>query len=548
MRLKVLFDSIIKLFPWFIAAVIVVAVISRFYKLGAIPAILNPDEASIAYNAYLLRETGTDEWGRRWPIILEAFGDQKPFVYPLLTTVAFSVFGYSDFAVRFWAAAAGTAVIFLTYKLSSLFLLSRRQSGIAAAVVALLPVFIFYSRVAFEAMIALALTMTVMVLLYKVRPKQHLYDGLAVILAGISYFTYNAPFLLIPLLVLPIPFLRGVKHWQKWLITLILMFGVWLICFVALQSFNQQKSQITIFSESTFIAEYIPYRSSFSGIWQTIFGNQYVFYLTKILRNYIASFDPSFLLYNTGGHPWHAVPDRGYVYVSIFAFGLLGIGVLLGRVLYNLIHVVIGLVHHRKVQQPILQWNDLLLLWVLVVSLFPASITVNAPHATRTLLFFIILSIVSIKGVKLIGYMLSKVASHPEITRILWMGFFTMILVWEAGQYLQFYFLQYKDSTKYQSILQPGYDDVLQQIEQDYPGEPVAVIDTRGFHYVLTAWYLQIPPQDFFNSVVKQNSDTINFRYGEQVSRYHFIKEENDRFNEQVLLYWNGHSWEVKEY
>jgi hypothetical protein len=46
--------------------------------LSIIPAGFNWDETAYAYNAFTLLNFGTDEFGVRWPLFLESFGDFKP--------------------------------------------------------------------------------------------------------------------------------------------------------------------------------------------------------------------------------------------------------------------------------------------------------------------------------------------------------------------------------------------------------------------------------------------------------------------------------------
>jgi len=47
------------------------------------PPGLNWDEASVGYNAYTLSQTGRDEFGKPWPIYMEAFGEYKIGLYSM---------------------------------------------------------------------------------------------------------------------------------------------------------------------------------------------------------------------------------------------------------------------------------------------------------------------------------------------------------------------------------------------------------------------------------------------------------------------------------
>ncbi|MDO8610433.1 MAG: hypothetical protein Q7R95_07830, partial [bacterium] len=61
--------------------IILLAGFLRLYKLGEVPGSLDWDEASIGWNAYSLLKTGTDEYGKAWPVSIRSFNDYKPPMY-----------------------------------------------------------------------------------------------------------------------------------------------------------------------------------------------------------------------------------------------------------------------------------------------------------------------------------------------------------------------------------------------------------------------------------------------------------------------------------
>src|SRR3990172_4288765 len=99
-------------------AIIILAVVLRFYRLGTTPPSLYWDEASLGYNAYSILTTGRDEHGEFLPIArFIAFGDYKPPGYIYATVPSIALFGLNEFAVRFPSALAGTLTVLLTYLL-----------------------------------------------------------------------------------------------------------------------------------------------------------------------------------------------------------------------------------------------------------------------------------------------------------------------------------------------------------------------------------------------------------------------------------------------
>jgi hypothetical protein len=116
-----------------------------------------------------------------------------------------------------------------------------------------------------------------------------------------------------------------------------------------------------------------------------------------------------------------------------------------------------------------------------------------------------------------------------------------------ASQYAYQLFMVYPNQ---QHALQPQFDQVVQQIEAEHPTTPVAIVDPAGYHYILLAWYLKLPPETYFNSIIRQNPDQIGFRYGQQLTHYHFIANPNDRSSDEpILVQWSEENliWQIKK-
>ena len=60
---------------------LVLAILTRLYKLGEAPAGLYIDEAGQGYNAYSILKTGKDEFGKLYPFVFRSFIDFKTPVY-----------------------------------------------------------------------------------------------------------------------------------------------------------------------------------------------------------------------------------------------------------------------------------------------------------------------------------------------------------------------------------------------------------------------------------------------------------------------------------
>lgn len=99
----------------FLLAIVILAAVLRFYKLGQIPPSLDWDETAHGYNAYSILKTGRDEYGYFLPLSFRSFDDYKPPLYTYLVVPSVAVFGLNNFAVRFPSAALGVLAVLFTY-------------------------------------------------------------------------------------------------------------------------------------------------------------------------------------------------------------------------------------------------------------------------------------------------------------------------------------------------------------------------------------------------------------------------------------------------
>ena len=90
-------------------AILFLAFILRFYKLGEIPLSLNWDEVSNAYNGYSILKTGRDEYGSLLPLTNRSFDDYKPPIYMYLNAITVGILGLNAYAARLSSAFFGFA-------------------------------------------------------------------------------------------------------------------------------------------------------------------------------------------------------------------------------------------------------------------------------------------------------------------------------------------------------------------------------------------------------------------------------------------------------
>ncbi len=519
-----------------LAIIILLGFILRLYRLGQLPSILNRDEAALAYNGLLIAETGQDEWQRSYPLMFESFGDYKLPGYIYTLAGIFSLAQPNDFLVRLPAALAGTGLIMMAYLFAKKLKLSSFWAMLASLLTALTPIFIFYSRMAWEANLGLLLNLISFYLLFFGNKKSdksqiNVTDLAAVSLSLLASLTYNSPWLYLPFMIVAVIFQRGLKQYKKWLVPMIGLSLVFVFGLVNLSSLAAQKSGITIFTDETVWANYVVYRQSFPGLLKKIVGNRYLYWLILMGQNFIQSFSPVYLLTKGGQHPWHNLPGRSHLFYSGYILGLIGLGVSLFEISYNLI---------KQRELDLATEKKLLLIYTLVFSLFPAIITVDAPHATRSLLFFFVFTLFSIFGLK---YLIKIVADYRQQL----ISLFFIIIAIETAFYFKQYFVDYPQQ---QSAYKPGFDIVIQSLEKKLSDQDIAIV-SGPYQYILAAWYLKLPPQTYFKTNIRQEADKIGIKYGEQVGNYHFIADKQDRREaEKILVFWDNDSnqWQIERY
>jgi len=198
--------------------ILLAALLLRVLGLEPLPAGFTPDEASFGYDAYSIIKTGSDQWGRLLPFVLESFGDFKAPVYSYLTIPFVFIFDLTKFAVRLPNALIGVLAVLVTYLLTRELLWLRNKDNkklnylknktlesllplIPAFLLAFGPWHVMMSRGAFEAnLTTFFLTFGIFLFLKGIRQKSENFILLSVFILGLNLFTYHSAKLVTPLI------------------------------------------------------------------------------------------------------------------------------------------------------------------------------------------------------------------------------------------------------------------------------------------------------------------------------------------------------------
>ncbi len=524
-----------------VGTITLLALFARTWQLDTIPNGLNRDEAALGYNAYLLGQTGKDEWGASWPISLRSFGDYK-LAGSVWTMIPFvQLFGFSNWAVRLPIALAGTALVPLVYLLSRRLGLDTVSSLAPTALTAFSPVFIFFSRFGFEAILALAILIGSLVLFLTRKPSISS-DIFGVLLFFLACLTYNTPLLLTPVVLLLILASRGLLDWKKWWLAATLVMLASLIAYALVAPAAASKQAITVFSDPTITATYPAYRASFSGLWQTLLGNSTVYYVSLVLQRLLAFFSPAFLVSIGGSHPWHQLAN-GYAHLIAPTYALS---------IVSMLFAVIAVIQNRKkmLSKKMLRANLLdvqcgkctILLTVLFASLLIPSVTVDAPHATRSLFSLIILFILI--GVAIAAF--KQAYKHKPKRLALLTALLLANFSWQTFGYITQYFSIYSETSVVATRAGLAQAVAGEDTEAD-PAGPILVVDPDGYEYIRVAWDEGMNAETFLSSIQRESPNTLGFTPATHLGRYIFVRSEQAVPPGSAYYFWNGSTWQKSD-
>jgi len=180
---------------------IVLAVLTRSYKIGNVPSGLYLDEAGQGYSAYSILLTGKDEFGKPYPFIFRAFTDFKPPIYTYLIVPLIPIFGLTVFTVRFPSLVFSVLTIPILFLLINKLTNNKTLANISVILLAISPWHILFGRTAYECNIALFFLISGILLFYfgLKKPLMLIFSAISFALA---FQSYHAQRLITPFMTL----------------------------------------------------------------------------------------------------------------------------------------------------------------------------------------------------------------------------------------------------------------------------------------------------------------------------------------------------------
>lgn len=458
--------------------IVLLAGILRFWNLGANPASLDWDEAALGYNAYSILKTGRDEYGAFLPFSFRSFGDYKPPLYVYLSTIPVSVWGMTEFSVRFVSAFFGTLTILICFFLSRTVFESFRHRRtrvalLAAFFLAISPWHIQFSRIAFEANVGIFFFITgvLFFLLGRMRPYGYIFSFLCF---ALSMYTYHSPRLVAPLFIFGAGILYMSVLWKhiRWIIISGLIFGVLLLPLV--HEFTTATAarfgSVTVLNPSERLGksiERVEYDQAQDDWVGRLTHNRRLVYGRDILAGYLDHFDFDFL-FLTGDPPGrHHAPGMGMLY--FFDLLLVPVGIL---VLIN--------------QRTRTSW---LLFWWFLVAPAASALTSGTPHAVRALLYLPTYQIFSAVGLSVL-MRFRGVSGTSSIAKTF---VFLFVVTLSVYYYLVMYWIH--APVEYASEWQYGYKQAVEAVRGlEHQVDRIVMTYRYDQPYVYVLFYNQVDP------------------------------------------------------
>lgn len=435
----------------FLIAILALAAVLRFYRLGVIPYGYTWDEAAITYNAWSISLWGKDEWGMPYPVSFKSFGDYKAPLMIYTLAIPFKFFGVSENLVRFVAAFSGLATVIGTYYIArELFLKNTVLALTSAIFVAISPWGINLSRVGFEANLAVALVIWGTYALLKSNLASKIFGT---ILLALSAYTYHSPKIIAPFIFISILVSQKQTKRGQW-IALLIVFASLITPTYVEEITRDDMGRIRTLAMFNDESKLRPAGEA----------------INTLIKNTRAHLSPTFWIFGQDAVGLrHLVPGSGVVYKTQLIFLLTGISILL------------------KKRTPS---NKFLLLW-LVCAALPSILSRESPHAVRALMLLPGISLTSAVGLH------ALINWFPNIpTRKIGTVVIVILIGIELSTYLSRYYTSYaRESANH---LQYGYKEALTTAKLEIRRADKTIITTHyGQPYIYVLLYNRIHPQDF---------------------------------------------------
>lgn len=502
-------------------AIIILAIVLRFFELGAVPNGLYQDETAIGYNAYSILKTGKDEHGQSYPIYFKSFGDWKLPVYIYSTVPAVAVFGMTPLAVRLPSAIFGVLSVAAMYFFTRRLTKSNNVSLLSAFILAITPWHLHYSRATFEVSICLFLYLSGgYFLLRSIQERAFRFFVLGTVIFIINLYTYNLTRLLTPALYMLFvyygrEYFISTSRTQKYSLGLILGLGALpLFAGVFGQGGISSASGTLIHTSATVQARILEFRSFLIDLPPSLvklFFNKWLMTFWVYLENIFAYVSAPFFFISGSSHGNHGIGNFGQFYVFMLPLLILGLWK--------------GISDKKK--------HVYFLLAFALITILVAALTRETTHATRSFFLLIPFIIFIAEGGV---FLFSWIKGIKKSYRYALSFVFSALVLFNIFYYLTSYYVVFP--VEYASAWRSEDRRLAELVQARASGYDKVVFDkSLGNVYTALLFYSNYSPMDFQKTAQFASDDSEGFSDIKSFGDYEFrdIDFENVNKNENIL-------------
>jgi len=441
----------------------------RIYRLSSSPPTLNWDEAAWGYNAYSLMKTGKDEYGVRLPVFTRSFDEYKPALPSYLMIPFISYFGLTENAVRLPSSILGSINIILLYFLVLTLFKNTRYALLSAFLYAVEPWAVHMARVYHDANIALFFLLMGLLLYISAKKRSYLIVFSALFM-GLSWFTYNANKLLVPLFLAFLLFCD--RKYLKSLHTKYkrISFGI-ITAFFVIFLYFVLKGQMFARVGSTHI--FTLWTGLPSNLKEFVFANPVYQMFWQIVGRYMAYFSPANLFVREPLEPATVLAGNSIFHPFEFVPWAVGLYLLLKK------------------------YKNKYLLALIFLAPIPAALTWNWFQPGRALTLFVTFSIVIAIGLdELIRFFSLNIRSVKIFLYLALVGFLITRAIYVFDSiHVQ---LVHRDSPNWQ----PGFDLIVPKVmAMERSFETVLIDSPHAQPYIFYLFYGKFDPERYYREL-----------------------------------------------
>ena len=504
-----------------ICLLFILALFIRFWHFSINPPSLDWDEVSFGYNAYSILKTGRDEFGTYLPRYIRSLDDYKMPLYTYLTAGSIALFGYNDFAVRFFSGIFGLGTVIVLYflvqeltnrstivrqKVSAqpprVLIMFRLIAILSSLLLAIVPWHVQFSRFASEANSALFfLVCGVTIFLYAIRKRVWVLP-LSIIIFALSAYTYRSEEVIVPLLIIVLINLCWNEIKRITNKTPVIIAGTLFTLLILLIASDAISPIVNLRVKGTSVfdtgetnaillangTERLLDISQGKEIISKIFHSYHFSIAQIIIKGYLVHFSPTFLFTEYSQRLYHT-PFVALLYLWMIFFIPIGI--------YYIIQ------HYPK------SISRFIFFW-LFISPIPASVTRDVPQPARVLPMLIPI-IIFVASVIISVY---ENISKKYIVRYSYIAIVILCIVFSSIKY----FHQYSTHLPYERSEDwiYGRKELVDYVETNKAKYNNIIISTRlEWPHIFFLYYSKYDPAAYL-----RQGATVSGGWGEQRNRY----------------------------